>query len=227
MSKQTVKRHSASVRIIHWAVAISGLVLLFSGIGQLPMYKRYNLIKVPGFSWANNFELTFQMHMIAASVFVAAAVFHMIYHFRRKEFEAMPKKGDVKESIHIMKAIVTGGEEPPHGKFLSEQRLAYIAIGAVSLILIVTGLIKVYKNLHSVTLDPTFLTVVTMTHTVATMLFLFLFISHLGAFLIKANLPLLPSMFTGTVDKKYADERHPLWKYKGKDHMDSEKRVHA
>ena len=37
-------RHSLTVRVTHWVVALSGILLLFSGFGQLPLYKRYNLI---------------------------------------------------------------------------------------------------------------------------------------------------------------------------------------
>jgi formate dehydrogenase gamma subunit len=210
MKKDKVSRHSLAVRLTHWTIAISGFVLLFSGIGQLPMYRRYNIIKLPGMGWADNYEITYVMHLVGAVLFTAAVFFHIVYHLRRKEFGAMPKKGDVRESIHIIKAMVTGKKEPPHEKFLAEQRLAYAAIGIVSLVLVITGLIKVAKNFNIV-LDPTFLTIVTLIHTAATPVFLLLVIAHLAAFAIKPNWPLLPTMFTGTVSKAYAQERHPLW----------------
>lgn len=212
MMQNKVLRHSKSVRVTHWLIAASGFVLLFSGIGQLPMYKRYNVVKLPGMAWASDYDITLVMHLVAAAVFSAAIVFHLIYHFRRKEFAALPKKGDTRESIHIIKAMLTGKKEPPHGKFLAEQRLAYAAIGGVSLILLVTGLIKVYKNLGAITLPPAFIEIVTWTHTVATPIFLLLVVAHLAAFALKANIPLLPSMFTGHVSEEYARERHPLWK---------------
>ena len=64
-----VVRHSFLVQIQHWMVALSGLVLLFSGFGQLPVYKRYMLSEVPGFAWASDFILQFKIHMAAAAVF--------------------------------------------------------------------------------------------------------------------------------------------------------------
>ena len=209
--KETVIRHTGLVRFLHWSVALSGLALLFTGFGELPMYKRYNVIKIPGLQWAGDFELNLVIHYIASMVFVAAVIFHLIYHWRRRETAALPRKGDVGESWAIIKAMVRGKKEPPHGKFLAEQRLAYAAIGVVTLALILTGLIKVYKNLGPITLDPTLLQAITLTHTVMAMLFLFLFFAHIGAFLLKANWPLLPSMFTGRVRRDYAEERHPLW----------------
>ncbi len=207
-----VLRHPLSVRLTHWTVALSGLVLIFSGFGNMPMYQRYNVVKIPGLSWSGNYELQLVIHYVAAIVFSVAVLFHIVYHLRRREFAAWPRRGDLAESWHIVKAMIRGKEEPPHGKFLAEQRLAYLAFVGASAVLLVTGLIKVYKNTGVVILDPTFLMVVTLIHTGATMIFLFLVIAHLGAFIIKANWPLIPSMFTGKVKRAYAEKRHPLWK---------------
>lgn len=213
MKTNKIRRHSPAVMIIHWLVAVSGFVLLFSGLGQLPMYKRYNVIKIPGLEWSGNFEITYAMHLIAAVFFGGAILFHVVYHWRRKEYGALPKKGDISESIHIIKAMLKGEKEPPHAKFLAEQRLAYAAIAIVSLVLLLTGIIKVYKNLGAITLPPAFINTVTLIHTAFTPIFFLLIVAHLAAFILKANRPLLPTMFSGYVDKEYADERHPLWEY--------------
>ncbi len=210
--KDRVKRHSALVRLTHWLVALSGLVLVFTGMGELPMYKRYNVIKLPGLAWASDFELNLVIHYYAAAVFVFAVVFHVLYHLRRREFSIVPRKGDLKESIQIVKAMLTGGQEPAHEKFLAEQRLAYAAIGGAALVLMVTGLVKTYKNLGPVVLEPGFLGMVTLIHTAFTVIFVLLIVAHLGAFAIKANWPLLPSIFTGYVSRQYASQRHARWK---------------
>ncbi|MFP4624778.1 MAG: cytochrome b/b6 domain-containing protein, partial [Gemmatimonadota bacterium] len=138
-------------------------------------------------------------------------VFHLVYHLRRREFAALPRRGDVGESVRIIVAMVRGRPEPPSAKFLAEQRLAYAAIGGVSLVLLLTGMVKSFKNLGPINLDPTLLTVVTLAHTAAAMAFMGLVVAHLAAFLIRANRPLLPSMITGRVSRAYAEHRHPLW----------------
>ena len=206
-----VVRHSFLVIAQHWLIALSGLVLLFTGFGQMPIYKRYMLDQVPGFGWASDFFLNFQIHMLAAAVFTFAAVFHLVYHFIEGGRSIMPMKGDVRESIHIIKAILKGEQEPPHGKFLAEQRLAYAFMGFSIVLLIVTGMFKFADNLHSVSM-PFWVTFWnTMLHNIATVLFLLGFIAHMGAFIIKANWPLFTSMFTGKVKMDYAEGRHPTW----------------
>ena len=210
---EKITRHSIAVRLIHWSVAISGLFLLFSGFGQLPMYKRYNIIKIPGLGWASNFETNFVMHLVAAIIFATAVLFHMVFHYRKNEFSILPKKGDFKESVQIIKAMFTKSEEPPSDKFLAEQRLAYAGIGIFSLLLIFTGLIKSLKNMGAIVIPPAHLQFFTLIHTAGAMIFMLLIIFHVGAFLIKSNRPLLPSMFTGRVKKHYADERHSKWDY--------------
>jgi len=207
----SVVRHSVLVQIQHWLIAISGLVLLFTGFGQLPVYKRYMLYKVPGFSWTTDFILNYNLHMIAALVFTFAAIFHLVYHYIEGGRSIMPMKGDVKESFLIIKAMLTGKEEPPSRKFLAEQRLAYAFIGFSIVLLIVTGMLKFMDNLETVNMSHAMIFWNTMLHNIATVLFLFGFIAHIGAFLVKANWPLFRSMFNGKVALKYAEHRHPIW----------------
>lgn len=208
---EKISRHTPIVRLTHWSVALSGLLLVFSGFGELPMYHRYNIVKLPGLAWASDMELQLIIHYAAAIVFSAAIFFHMLFHLRRKEMAAMPKRGDVKESALIIKAMVTGSEEPPQGKFLAEQRLAYAAIGVTSLILIVTGLLKVAKNFEGIILNPTLFKYTTLLHTAAGMAFFAMFFAHMAAFVIKENRPLFWTMFSGKVDAEYARHRHSLW----------------
>jgi len=208
---EMVKRHTKMVRLIHWTIALSGFALLFSGFGEMPMYKRYMLTRLPGMAWASNYEIHLVIHYIAGFFFTMSVCFHIIFHAMRKEFAAMPRKGDMKESWLIIKAMFKGGEEPPSGKFLAEQRVAYAALGVVSILLVITGLIKVYKNTGHITLGADFMMGVTLMHTACTMLFMVLVIFHLAAFLIKSNRPLFKSMFTGKVNKEYAKHRHSKW----------------
>lgn len=204
-------RHSLTVRITHWVVAFSGILLLFSGFGQLPLYKRYYVTKIPGLSWSSNYEITLLIHYLTAAVFTAAICFHLVYHYRKREFAILPKRGDIGDSIKGFKAMFGLGDEPHHEKFQAKQRIIYTIIGTTSLVLIVTGLIKSYKNLGAIVLDPIFLQCVAITHTVTGGIFMMLFLAHVAALLLKNHRPMIPSMITGKIDKGYAEEHHPGW----------------
>ena len=209
--KGQVKRHGFSTRFVHWTVAVSTFLLIFSGFGQLPLYKRYFVDQLAGLGWTSNFSVTLIIHYVAAIALIFAVAYHLTYHIMRKEYDIFPKRGDVKESIQIIKAMLGRGEEPENDKYLAEQRLAYAFIGGALLLIILTGAIKVVKNLSAIEFSSDFLWVTTTLHNVATFLVLFGIIGHLAAFIFKENRALLSSMFNGKVDADYAKERHSKW----------------
>ncbi|MDX9821125.1 MAG: cytochrome b/b6 domain-containing protein [Syntrophales bacterium] len=206
-----VLRHSGIEIAEHWAVAISGIFLLFSGFGEFPMYKRYMVTSIPGFSWAGDFWIHLKIHYIAAIVFTSAIAFHILHHGLLGDRGLLPRRGDFKASWLTIKSFLGLGEEPKADKYLPEQRLAYIFIGVVSLILIGTGLVKVVKNLPWVYLPPGIMSAATLIHTFATFLFLFGFIAHIGALVLKVNWPMVPGIFTGKADLEYVKHRHTIW----------------
>ena len=207
----TVQRHALTVRLTHWLIAVSGILLLFSGFGQLPMYARYNVVKIPGLAWSSNYEITLLIHYVSAAVFCAAIVFHLVYHFRRREFAILPRRGDVGASFQGLKAMFGFGEEPAHGKFQAKQRIIYAVMGITSLTLVITGLIKSYKNLGPIVLDPILLQWMAFIHTGTGMFFMILFLAHVAALLLKQHRPLIPSMFSGNIDADYARTHHSKW----------------
>jgi len=206
-----IRRHSASVLFVHWAVAISTILLIFSGIGQMPVYRRYMIYKIPGLGWSADFAATLYLHYVAAAVLMFAVAYHIVFHVLRREYGILPRRGDLKESYMIIRAMFTGGKEPPSDKFLAEQRLAYAYIGFWLLVIIITGIVKVLKNLPGISLPGNTMIWMSDIHTLATFMLIFGILAHLAAFLFKANRPLLRGMFTGWVDMEYVKERHPLW----------------
>ncbi len=209
--KGKILRQSLINRFIHWTTALSIFLLILSGFGQMPLYNRYNVTKLPGAQWLGDYFSTIHLHYIAAILLIFVATYHIANAFIRREFDIFPRRGDLKESFLIIKAMITKGQEPPSDKYLAEQRLAYLFIGGNVLLLILTGLIKMYKNLSGVELSNTFLFWNTMLHNLGTVLLIFGIVAHLVAFIFKANRPLIPGIFTGYVDREYCKDRHCLW----------------
>ncbi|ADG82484.1 formate dehydrogenase subunit gamma [Thermincola potens] len=206
-----VLRQCLANRIIHWSVAVSTFILLFTGFGQMPLYKRYKIADIPGLGWSADFSITLYWHYIAAIILIFAVTYHVFKAIFMKEFSIFPRRGDFKQSALIIGAMCGLCEEPPSDKYLAEQRLAYAFIGGNLLLVIFTGMIKVLKNLPSVDFSATFLAVVTNLHNLAAVLILFGIVAHLFAFVFKQNRALLPAMFSGKVDIDYCRHRHSIW----------------
>jgi len=211
INEKKVLRNGITERLIHWVVALSTFILIFSGFGQMPMYKRYLVDTLPGLAWTSNYHITLNIHYLAAIVFVFAITYHLVYHGMRKDRGIMPRKGDFKESVLIIKAMITGGKEPDSHKYVAEQRLAYAFIGINLIVIAITGMVKVIKNLPGVEMSNTLISIATNFHNLATILIILGIIGHFGAFVVKANRSLLPSMLSGKVDLDYVKHRHSLW----------------
>lgn len=206
-----IRRQSLTNRLVHWLIALSTFALFFSGFGQMPMYDRYGLSALPGMSWAGNYQITLAMHYLAGAVFIFAIVLHLWAALAMRTYDILPRRGDLRESVVIIKAMMGRGEAPPSGKYLAEQRLAYAFIGGNILVIAVTGLLKVFKNLPGVEVNPLALFVNTAFHNAAAMLLLLGIFAHLAAFAVKQNRALLPAMIDGTVDEHHAREHHSVW----------------
>ena len=209
--KNLVVRHSALELIEHWAIAISGLVLFLTGMFELPMSKRYYISSVPGLGWSADYMTSLYLHYAAAIVFTAAAMFHVFYHGLRGEKGLLPQKGDFSESITVIKSLFGFGEEPPMHKYLPEQRLAYVGMAFVILMLIVSGLVKTYKNIYAPDMSLTVVLWATWIHNIFFILFFLAFLAHMAAILLRPNWPMVRGIFTGKVRLDYARHRHPLW----------------
>jgi len=209
--KGLVKRHSLIVLIEHWVIAVSGLLLVLTGIFELPIAKRYYVTELPGLTWSGDFIVSLQIHYVASIVFITACLFHVVYHGVLRDRRMLPKRGDIRESMQVIKSFLGKGEEPPFHKYLPEQRLAYAAMAVIIAGLIASGLVKTYKNVFAPDMSLGLLLWATWVHNIFFMLFVLAFFAHIAALIIKPNRPMVRSIFTGNIRLDYARHRHPLW----------------
>lgn len=206
-----IMRHRWQIRFVHWVTALSIFILFFTGFGQMPVYKRYFVDQMPGLAWSSDYLITLNIHYYAAMVLIFISVYYLLYLFLTKERDVLPRKGDFKESLLIFLSLLGLAQEPENDKYLAEQRMAF-AVTALSIAgLIVTGLIKVLKNMPDFSISLSLSFWATQIHNLLTLVLLISVVVHLLAFLIKDNRPLFSSMFTGRVSLDYAKHRHSLW----------------
>jgi len=209
--KGLIVRHSGVELAEHWAIALSGLLLLVTGIFELPIANRYFITSVPGLAWSGDFIKSVYIHYAASVVFIAAAVFHLVYHGILGDRNMIPRAGDIRSSVEVIKSFFGKGEEPLFHKYLPEQRLAYAGMAFIIAMLILSGLVKTYKNIYAPDMPLTLVLWATWVHNVFFVLFILAFIAHIGALALKPNRPMIRGIFTGTVSLNYARQRHPLW----------------
>ena len=209
--KNRVVRHGGVELAEHWALALSGLALLLSGLFELPMAARFKITSIPGFAWSSDFIVSLSIHYIASVVFIAAAFFHLVYHGLLGDRGLLPQKGDLKASVEVVKTFFGTGEEPPFHKYLPEQRLAYLGMAVIIAVIVLTGLVKTYKNVYAPDLSHTLILWSTWLHNIFFVLFILAFAGHIGAIVLKPNRPMVRGIFTGAVRLDYAARRHPLW----------------
>jgi cytochrome b subunit of formate dehydrogenase len=209
--KNRVVRHSMVELAEHWAIALSGLFLLLSGLFELPMAARYKITAIPGLAWSGDFITSLSVHYAASVVFIAASLFHVVHHGLSGDRGLLPLRGDLKASVAVIKTFFGKGEEPPFDKYLPEQRLAYLGMVAIIAVLILSGLVKTAKNLFAPDMNYTLVLWATWLHNLFFVLFILAFVAHIGAILLKPNRPMVRGIFTGSVRLDYARHRHPLW----------------
>ncbi|NLU33346.1 formate dehydrogenase subunit gamma [Wolinella succinogenes] len=207
-----VNRQSLSNRVVHWLTALSIFWLIVTGVGQMPVYKRYFVTEIPGFSFLGNYFTTLNQHYMAGAILIAVGFYHLFYHAMRREFDILPRRGDVRASIAVIKAMLKGEPEPPSEKYLPEQRLAYAFIALTILLMGVSGIMKSWKNLTGNELSDFWLYWAATLHNAGMMLLIFGIIAHLAAFWLKPNRKLLGGMVHGKVEAHYVLERHGKWK---------------
>lgn len=209
--KNRVVRHGVLELVEHWAIALSGLALLVSGLFQLPIAGRYGINLLPGLAWSSDYFTSLAVHYIASVIFVGFSLFHLVHHGLAGDRGLIPRRGDVKTSIAVVKTFFGQGKEPPFAKYLPEQRLAYLGMAGIIAVLILSGLVKTWKNLYAPDLWFPLVSAATWLHNIFFVLFILAFVGHIGAILLKPNRPLARGIFTGAVRLDYARHRHPLW----------------
>jgi cytochrome b subunit of formate dehydrogenase len=209
--KGLVVRHGIVELIEHWAIAISGLILFITGMFELPMANRYYITSIPGLTWSGDFITSLYIHYAAAILFTTAGTFHLVYHGLRGENSLIPRKGDMSASITVIKSLFGIGNEPPMHMYLPEQRLAYVGMAFIIALLILSGLVKTYKNIYAPDMSLTIVLWATWIHNIFFVLFLLAFLGHMAAIALRPNWPMVRGILTGKVRLDYARHRHPLW----------------
>lgn len=200
-----ILRHDESVFLVHWAHALSTLLLIVTGVylGFLFIPRLVASPEQAGFA--------LNLHFVGVLVFVFSITHHLTDLFIYGKFkEHLPEPTDFQDAIAHYASKFGIGRQPREGKYLASEKLSYpMWVMTVGLILI-TGFIKV--SAHVWNLPAGLMGVTTLLHDVVAMLIaLNLTIHIIMSSVLPWSWPLLQSMITGYVSEEYAKHHHVKW----------------
>lgn len=79
-------------RFLKIVYLVSLIIMIFTGFGQMPVFKRYYLADIPGFGWTADFYFTHYIHYLGAIFLISLFSFLILDFFLigRKEFRLSP-----------------------------------------------------------------------------------------------------------------------------------------
>ncbi len=120
---------------------LSFIVMAFTGMGQMPIFKRYYITDIPGMAWSGDFFLTHTIHYVGAAFFLGFAAYVLTgYVLSGRARYRLTGPG-------MIRAVLLAG-------------------------IVVTGIVRVLKNLPEVTFSPGLTMLVDISHLGFMMLFL-------------------------------------------------------
>ena len=196
----------------HWIVGFSSVILIISGLGQIPFYRRHNIISIPGLSWAEQHSFLLQLHYYLSAVLIGIILFHIIYHVIKKELSLIPRLSDFVRMLPLPPHIRSRFQPPTHFKYYSNQRLSYALTAMALFLLIISGIVKTAKNLPDTDIPFQLIQISNQLHSVGTFLLVASILFHsLALHVARTHRPLIRSMIDGMVSRSYAKKHFPRW----------------
>ncbi len=207
-----IRRHNTFIIWTHWIVAFSSVILIISGLGQIPFYRRHNIISIPGLSWPEQHSLFLQLHYYFSAVLIGIILFHVIYHLWKKEYTLMPRLGDFVRMLPLPRPIRNRYHPPVHFKYYSNQRLSYALTALALFLLVVSGIVKTAKNFPDTNIPFELIQVSNQLHSLGTFLLAASILFHsIALHIARQHRPLIRSMIDGMVSRNYAKKHFPRW----------------
>jgi formate dehydrogenase subunit gamma len=197
-----IERFNAWERMVHWATAISFLVLAVSGIVML--FGKHILLPVFGytlFSWLS--ILSKNLHNFVGPLFVMCTVLMVVTFIK----DNVPRAYDW---LWIRKAGgLLSGQHVPSGRFnAGEKGWFWVGVTVLGVIVSVTGVILDFPQIVNGARNS--MQQANIVHAVAAVIFMTLALAHiyLGTIGMEGA---YDSMRNGTVDESWAKEHHEYW----------------
>ncbi len=98
----------AKVRAHRWLYGLTMAVMVFTGFGQLPIFKRYYISSIPGLGWSADFYITHMIHYVGASLLLGLLAYAITSHLLKgKKVSRITPAGYVRMAF-VAGLVLTG-----------------------------------------------------------------------------------------------------------------------
>ncbi len=95
-------------RLMRWIYVPAVSIVIFTGFGNMPLYKRYYIADLPGLDWSGNFFTNMMVHYIAGAAVLMAAVYFAIGFLLGGRSRKMTGTGKFRTMLLIL-VLLSGG----------------------------------------------------------------------------------------------------------------------
>lgn len=60
------------------------VIVLFTGFGNMPIYKRYYISNLPGLGWSSNFYVNLNVHYVVGALLLGMGAYFLLLYLRQK-----------------------------------------------------------------------------------------------------------------------------------------------
>jgi len=108
MDRNLVNTRAIS-RSMRWFYLTTTFLLVLTGFGQMPIFKRYYVADIPGLGWLAEFFVTHYIHYLGAIVLLALAAYILTdYLFLKRHYRQLTASGYAR-MIVLSGIVVSGG----------------------------------------------------------------------------------------------------------------------
>ncbi|OPY89539.1 MAG: Formate dehydrogenase, cytochrome b556(fdo) subunit [Syntrophaceae bacterium PtaU1.Bin231] len=198
MRKGMIKATDGFERVVHWALAVSCLLLCITGLGM--MFHAFNFIGTP-FGGLRNLKF---VHNFTGIFFIASLILAVRMWWREAGRFEMPE--DL-EWIKVAGGYLWHVERVPEvGKYNPGQKAFFLTVAGCGALMAVTGLFMWFPTLLPVGVTR----IMYPLHALGFVIIFAFFFVHL--YLGTIGSPgSAPAMFSGWVTRSWAKKQHPKW----------------
>lgn len=95
-------------RWLRWMYGITMAAMVFTGLGQMPVFKRYYISSIPGMAWSADFYVTLFIHYLGAVILAGLLSYAVVDHaLLRRKSTRVTRAGYVRAAM-LAGLMVTG-----------------------------------------------------------------------------------------------------------------------